>query len=81
MALSKLQAIFPCLSCSETEDASYPDEKVALLTAEAEDPRKAALIADDVVDTILRTNLFGPALQMQLDSIVGTYGWTENLAK
>jgi hypothetical protein len=71
-----------CFGCgkSEPECFTYPDEKLALLAA-AQDSRKAELIANDVADTILQTDLNGPALQMKLDSMVGTYGWTENIAK
>jgi hypothetical protein len=38
-------------------------------------------VADDVVATMLATVLTGSALHMQLDGVVGAYGWTENLAK
>jgi hypothetical protein len=38
-------------------------------------------LANDVVDTILHTKLTGLALQMKLDSVVGAYGWKENVAK
>jgi hypothetical protein len=77
MSLSKLQAIFPCLPCTESEDDSYPNEKAALLS----NSNKAALIADDVIAALLTTDLSGAALQMHLDSAVGTYGWTSNVAK
>lgn len=74
--------LFACFGCDEPkpECNTYPNEKLALLTA-AQDPHKAELIANDVADTILYTGLDGPALQMKIDSMVGTYGWTENIAK
>lgn len=83
MSLSKLQAIFPCFTCTSHDDAPYPDEKASLLAANKADhqPRTAALVADDVINVLLTTDLRGPALQMRLDSIVGTYGWRENVAK
>ncbi|KAF2829828.1 hypothetical protein CC86DRAFT_443925 [Ophiobolus disseminans] len=89
MSLSKLQSLFPCFTCTEPADLTFPDEKASLLAAAANDdndtennnPRAAALIAQDVVSTLLTTSLRGPALQMHLDALVGTYGWRENLAK
>jgi hypothetical protein len=83
MSLSKLQAIFPCFPCIESEDDSFPNEKAALLSYsnKAEPTHKAALIADDVIAALLTTDLSGDALQMHLDSAVGTYGWTSNVAK
>jgi ElaB/YqjD/DUF883 family membrane-anchored ribosome-binding protein len=80
MSPNMFQAIFPCFTCTDHEEVSFPSEKVALLLVDREDAHKAALIADDVVDTLMRTNISGAALQMQLDSIVGTYGWTEKVA-
>jgi hypothetical protein len=77
-----MASILDCFGCgkSEPECFTYPDEKLALLAA-AQDPHKAELIANDIADTILQTDIDGPALQMKLDSMVGTYGWTENIAK
>ncbi|KAJ4369000.1 hypothetical protein N0V83_006082 [Neocucurbitaria cava] len=79
MAVTRLQAILACLTCLEPKDAVYPDEKASLLRAD--NTRPAAAVADDVVNTMLHTSLVGPALHMQLDSIVGAYGWKENIAK
>jgi hypothetical protein len=79
MSIARLQAILACLTCNQVGDAPYPDEKLALLTAE--EPHRTAQIGNDVVETLLLTKLSGPALHMQLDSIVGTYGWKENIAK
>jgi hypothetical protein len=83
MALTRLQAIFACLGCmspeSQLSTTSYLDEKRALLSTYQ--PRAVTQLADNVVATILSTMLTGPALHMKLDTIVGTYGWTENLAK
>jgi hypothetical protein len=77
-----MASILACFGCARTEidNFEYPDEKLALLSTH-EESRKAELVANDVVDTILRTKLTGPALQMKLDSVVGTYGWKENVAK
>jgi hypothetical protein len=81
MAVAQLQAILACLACNDTEPEviTYPNEKAALLSAY--DARPAVEIADDVIATLLHTSLVGPALKMRLDSIVGTYGWRENVAK
>jgi hypothetical protein len=83
MAIARLQAILACLGCVTPEPqlsaSYYPDEKRALLSAAQ--PRTVIQLADDVVATVLLTMLTGPALHMKLDSVVGTYGWTENLAK
>ncbi|KAF2023903.1 hypothetical protein EK21DRAFT_79878 [Setomelanomma holmii] len=78
MAIARLHAILACLACNEVENAPYSDEKLALLTAE--EPRKTVQIANDITQTLLTTRLNGPALHMQLDAIVGTYGWKENVA-
>jgi hypothetical protein len=81
-ALARLQAIlscFPCISTPEYSLSSYSNEKLALLSSYR--PRAITLVADDVVTTLLSTALVGPALHMQLDTIVGAAGWTENLAR
>jgi len=77
-----MASILSCFGCAgtTTDDTVYADEKAALLSAH-EEPRKAELVANDVVETILHTKLTGPALQMKLDSVVGAYGWKENVAK
>jgi hypothetical protein len=83
MAIARLQAILACLGCVTPETqlsaSYYTDEKRALLSAYQ--PRAVVQLADDVVATMLSTILTGPALHMKLDSVVGAYGWTENLAK
>lgn len=79
MALARLQALLTCLPCPEHKINSYPDEKQALLACN--DTRPAVQVAEDVVETIMHTKLMGSALRMQLESIVGTYGWTDRLAK
>jgi hypothetical protein len=81
MALARLQAILSCFSClpTPTPITSYPNEKAELLSTHQ--PRPVAQVADDVVSTLLSTALTGRALHMRLDTIVGTNGWTENLAK
>jgi hypothetical protein len=83
MALTRLQAILACIGYASPElqfsTTSYPDEKRALLSTYQ--PRAVSQLADDVVAAMLVTVLIGPALYMKLDPIVGTYGWTENLAK
>jgi hypothetical protein len=81
MAIARLQAILACLTCSDAEPkaVTYPDEKAALLSAH--DVRPAVEIAEDVVATLLHSSLVGPPLRMKLDSIVGAYGWRENIAK
>ncbi|KAF1828042.1 hypothetical protein BDW02DRAFT_313200 [Decorospora gaudefroyi] len=82
MATAHLQAILACLTCSgdtEPKATTYPNEKAALLSAH--DARPAAEIAEEVVATLVHTSLAGPALRMKLDSIVGVYGWRENIAK
>lgn len=55
------------------------DEKRALLASD--DPRPAWQVAEDVVNTIMHTKLAGASLRLKLDSLVGTYGWTDHLAK
>jgi hypothetical protein len=83
MAAARLQAILACFGCVSPEPklsaSYYPDEKRALLSAEQ--PRADIQLADNVVATMMSAISKGPALRMQLDSAVGTYGWTENLAK
>jgi hypothetical protein len=82
MALTRLQAIlscFPCLPTPSSGPTYYPNEKLALLSVYQ--PLPTSQIADDVVSTLLFTGLTGAALHMRLDTIVGTNGWTENLAK
>ncbi|KAF1852104.1 uncharacterized protein K460DRAFT_274148 [Cucurbitaria berberidis CBS 394.84] len=79
MAIARLQTIVACMTCAEPKDTTYADEKLALLRDD--DIRCAIDIADDVVNTMLRTATTGHALRMQLDSIVGVYGWKENIAK
>jgi hypothetical protein len=81
MAIAHVQAIFACLTCGDIEPKViiYPEEKAALLSTH--DARPAADIAEDVVATLLHTSLVGPALRMQLESIVGAYGWRENVAR
>lgn len=81
MAVARLQAAFASLSCCDAkpEADTYLEEKSALLGTS--DVRSAAEVAEDVVSTITQTSMTGPALQMKLDSIVGTYGWSENVAK
>lgn len=80
MTFTRLQHIFGCLGCAGSDDNAFHDEKLALLSVD-NSPRPAAEIADDVVNTILHTSLTGPALYMKLDSIVGTNGWKENVAR
>lgn len=79
MAIAPLQAVLACLRCEDMSFDTYPDEKAALLAAN--DCRPAAEVVNDVVDTILRTSLTGPALRMRLDAIVGAYGWRDNMAR
>lgn len=79
MAMARLQAILACLTCTEPIEITYMDEKRALLCAD--NARADTDIAEDVVKTVLHTDLTGQALHMQLDSIVGAYGWKENMAK
>ena len=81
MAVARLQTALASLTCcdAEPEVDTYPNEKASLL--DTSDLRTAAEVAEDVVSTILRTSITGPALQMRLDSTVGTYGWSENVAK
>jgi hypothetical protein len=82
MAITRLQAILACFGCTEPQSqspSSWPNEKLALLASYQ--PRPVPQVADDVVATMLATALTGSALHMQLDGVVGAYGWTENLAK
>jgi hypothetical protein len=82
MADTRLRMLLACFGCinPQTETtSSYSNEKAALLSAYQ--PRPVLQVADDVVATLLATTLTGPALHMQLDGLVGTCGWTENLAK
>jgi hypothetical protein len=82
MALARLQAIlscFPCLPTPSFPSTYYANEKLALISNYQ--PRSVTQVADDVVSTLLFTGLTGRALHMRLDTIIGTNGWTENLAK
>lgn len=80
MAAARLHAILACFGCGRQEPRNYdPDEKAALLASHG--PRTANKVAGDVVSTLLTTSLTGPALHMQLDSVISACGWTENLAK
>ncbi|KAF2131110.1 hypothetical protein P153DRAFT_337363 [Dothidotthia symphoricarpi CBS 119687] len=74
-----IQALIACLTGNEPTDDTYPDEKLALLSTSSS--RTASQIADDVIDAILGANKAGPALHAELDSIVGCYGWKQNLAE
>ncbi|KAE8853492.1 hypothetical protein HRS9122_00484 [Pyrenophora teres f. teres] len=67
------------LQLEKARSRYIPEEKAALL--DTPNLRSAAEVADDVVASILCTSITGPALQMKLDSTVGTYGWSENVAK
>ncbi|KAH7398867.1 hypothetical protein DE146DRAFT_510127 [Phaeosphaeria sp. MPI-PUGE-AT-0046c] len=84
MALARLQAVLACFGCIDSPAqtsslASYQDEKRSLLSSYQ--PRASTRVADNVVAAITLTKFTGPALHMQLDTIVGATGWTENLAK
>ncbi|OWY57060.1 hypothetical protein AA0119_g9687 [Alternaria tenuissima] len=83
MAVARLQAILACLPCgtAEAKDETYPNEKAALLSAATSNSRLTAETADNVVAILLTTSLTGPALHMQLDSVVGASGWRSNMAK
>ncbi|KNG50033.1 hypothetical protein DDE82_004588 [Stemphylium lycopersici] len=88
MALAHLQAIFACLPCSTAPNptTTYPSEKTSLTSAYAPanadaNARPAAEIAQDVTGLLLHTSLEGPALRMRLDSMVGSTGWRENVAR
>jgi hypothetical protein len=82
VAGTRLQALLACFGCIKPQGqitSSYSDEKLALLSAYQ--ARPVPQVADDVVANMLATSLTGSALHMHLDGLVGTYGWTENLAK
>ncbi|CAN9204461.1 unnamed protein product [Alternaria alternata] len=83
MAVARLQAILACLPCgtAEAKDETYPNEKAALLSAATSNSRLTAETADNVIAILLTTSLTGPALHMQLDSVVGASGWRSNMAK
>ncbi|EUC48499.1 hypothetical protein COCMIDRAFT_2566 [Bipolaris oryzae ATCC 44560] len=83
MALARLQAILACINCGTADltasiyTSAY--EKTSLL--KATNARPEAQIANNVVATLLTTSITGQALRMQLDSLVGAYGWRQNLAQ
>jgi len=85
--MARLQAIMACFPCGaeEPKHNTYPDEKVALLSAATSDAHPADEvadeIADDVVEKLLTTRLTGAHLRMHLDALVGTSGWRTTLAQ
>ncbi|KAI4637113.1 hypothetical protein J4E93_010629 [Alternaria ventricosa] len=83
MAMAHLQALLACFPCGaeEPKHTTYPDEKVALLSADTSDARTADHIAGNVVYALYHTEFTGDALRMHLDSIVGASGWRTNIAQ
>ena len=83
MAMARLQAIMACFPCGaeEPKHNTFPDEKVALLSAATSDAHPVDEVADDVVDKLLITRLTGDHLRMHLDALVGASGWRTNLAQ
>jgi hypothetical protein len=87
MSLSKLQAIFPCFTCTGDDDGSadqsYPDEKATLLSSyhETDDVDQSSLLATSILTTLRTTHKSGAALRMHLDASIGTTNWTSTLAK
>ncbi len=76
---SLFTAIIDCITGAATEDTSRLAEKQAL--ADRHHARTLDEIASNVVDTILCTEKAGAELKVELDSIVGPYGWKEYLAE
>lgn len=76
---SLINAIVDCITGAATEDAAYPDEKLALHCAYHARPLDE--VANDVVNTILRAEKAGAGLKAELDTIVGPYGWKQYLAE
>ncbi|KAI4605939.1 hypothetical protein J4E83_010365 [Alternaria metachromatica] len=87
MAMACLQAILACFPCGteEPEHTTYPDEKVALLSAATSNTHPTDEvtdeIADSVVEKLLTTRLTGAHLRMHLDALVGPSGWRTTLAQ
>ncbi|KAI4906336.1 hypothetical protein J4E90_010681 [Alternaria incomplexa] len=77
-------ACFPC-GTEEPEHTTYPDEKVALLSAATSNTHPTDEvtdeIADSVVEKLLTTRLTGAHLRMHLDALVGPSGWRTTLAQ
>lgn len=83
MAPARLQAILACMNCGAADftPSTYTSssEKVSLLHSPTTRPETQ--IANNVVATLLTTSVTGQALRMHLDSLVGAYGWRQNLAQ
>jgi hypothetical protein len=79
-----LRTFLPCIpytghSRDHDHNHTYTDEKTSLLSTPA--VRPTSEVASDVVDVLLRAPQPGISLRAELDSIVGTYGWTQRLAE
>ena len=74
-----IAAIIDCITGASAEDNHYPDQKQALTGAGHARPLDE--VAEDVVNTILRTEKASAGLKAELDTIVGPYGWKEYLAE
>ncbi|KAF2737590.1 hypothetical protein EJ04DRAFT_461045 [Polyplosphaeria fusca] len=72
-----IQAILSCF-CGIVPEEDAANEKQALFSS---DVRSTEEIANELVQTIKNAEKGGKSLDKTLNSIVGTYGWTENLAK
>ncbi|EUC28109.1 hypothetical protein COCCADRAFT_41324 [Bipolaris zeicola 26-R-13] len=82
MALARLQAILACMNCGTadlTPTYTSTSEKASLLQSPTARPETE--IANNVVAALITTSITGQALRMQLDSLVGAYGWRQNLAQ
>jgi hypothetical protein len=85
-AVTRLAAILctllprlPYTGHSHDQDHSYADEKTRLLSTPT--VRPTSEIALDVVNVLLQAPRPGVPLRVELDSIVGAYGWTQRLAE
>ena len=87
MSLSKFHSIFPCFPCPQAtpSPSPFPSEKATLVSSHKADNSdnsdKSALIAQDILTTLLTTHKSGAALRMHLDATIGTTTWTSTLAK
>lgn len=77
-----LRTLLPCTPYtkrSHDQDHSYTDEKTSLLSTPS--VRPTSEVASDVVAVLLRAPRPCVTLRADLDSIIGTYGWTQSLAE
>lgn len=74
-----IAAIVDCITGASADDRFYTGEKQTLTCASQ--VRSLDEVAQDIVSTILRAEKVGVGLKLELDAIVGPYGWKEYLAE